>query len=190
MRVNRTKSALLALVLVSALAACNGSTPDDPDAGRVERIPVADNVCDLVPSAVVADWGPRELSHSTRTEALSYGRCSMAGGSADDVTLYLRLTNYAGGDASSAAGFAAGERAESCAGLSASESSSGTVNVTDTSCRASTTTDGTATTTVISEVSETYGVVRIEMRAPRVDKERAGAAVDEILAALQADATS
>lgn len=185
---NRTKTVLLAVVVLPALAACNGSTPDDSP--QVERIPVAENACDLVPSAVVADWGLAEVSHTTTTEtALSFGRCVMAGGSADDVTLDLSLTNYSGGDASSASAFASDERAETCAELSASEGSRGTVTETDSSCRATSTVDGAASTVVISEVDETHGVVRIEMRAPDADADRGETAVDDVLAAVEADAS-
>jgi len=178
------------MLVLPVLVACNESTDDGT--AQVERVPVAENACDLVPSAVVADWDLSEVSHSTTTEtALSFGRCTMAGGSADDVTLDLSLTNYSGGDAGSAAGFAEDERTETCAELSASEASRGTVTETGSSCRATSTVDGAASTTVISEVPETYGVVRIEMRTPTDDDgDRAEAAVDDVLAAVEADAGS
>ena len=189
MRVNRTKTVLLAVCVLPMLVACNVSTSGD--GSQVKRVPVAENACDLIPSAVVADWDLTEVSHSTTTETtLSFGRCVMARGSADDVNLDLSLTNYSGGDASSASAFAADERTETCAELSASEASTGTVTETGSSCRATSTVDGAASTIVISEVTETYGVVRIEMRVPGAEGDRAEIAVDDVLAAVEADTGS
>jgi hypothetical protein len=177
------------IALLLALTACNGSTGDDT--GAVERAEVPENACELVPAELIADWDLADVDHSTSTrESLSFGRCTMAGAAPRGASLDLSLTNYSGGDADSADGFAAGERTDSCAELSATEASRGTFSETDSSCTAKSTTGGTSITTLISDVSETHGVVRIEMSAPAAEADGVESAVNDLLAAVKSSAAT
>jgi hypothetical protein len=172
------------IALLLALTACNGSTGDD--ASAVERVAVPENACELVPAELLADWELAEVDHSTSTrESLSFGRCTMAAGEPGSVSMDLSLTNYSGGDADSADGFAAGERADSCAELSATEASRGTFSETDSSCSATSTSGDTSSTTLISDVTESHGVVRIAMSAPASEADRVESAVNDLLAAVK-----
>jgi hypothetical protein len=178
---------MLMIALLVALTACNGSTSDDTVA--VERVEVPENACDLVPAELVADWDLADVDHSTSTrESLSFGRCTMSGAAPHGASLDLSLTNYSGGDADSADGFAAGERSDSCAELSATEASRGTFSETDSSCTARSTSAGTSVTTLISDVNESHGVVRIEMSAPAAEADGVESAVNDLLAAVKSSA--
>ena len=145
-----------------------------------------DNVCELIPDQIVSRWDLTEVSHSTENDLIGVGRCAMADGASRDVTLDLRLTSYSGGDADSADGFAADDRAETCAGLSAAHAANGTVAEGESSCTVSFSADGNSSTIKVSEVPETFGVVRIEMRAARSDAEQVEAAVEDAMSAVEA----
>lgn len=183
-----TKTTTLLFAMLLVLTGCNGS---DDDGGAVDRIAVPDNACELVPAELIADWDLADVDHSTSTrESLSFGRCTMAGAAPRGASLDLSLTNYSGGDADSADGFAASERADSCAELSATEASRGTFSETDSSCTAKSTSGGTSITTLISDVSETHGVVRIEMSATAAEADGVESAVNDLLAAVKSSAAT
>ena len=114
---------MLALALLLTMSACNDS---DPRSEQVEPVAVPDKACDLVPADVVSDWDLTVSDESTSNrELLGFGRCVMSGPETSEVALDLSLTTYGGGDADSADEFAADERTDSCAELSATESARG-----------------------------------------------------------------
>ena len=181
-----TKTTMLLFAMLLVLTGCTGS---DDDGGVVERIAVPGNACELVPAEVVADWELTEVDHSTSTrESLSFGRCTMAGAAPRGASLDLSLTNYSGGDADSADGFAVGERTDACAELAATEASRGTVSESASSCTAKATSGDTSSTILISDVTESHGVVRIEMSAPAAEADGVDSAVEDLLAAVKSSA--
>ena len=169
---------------VPMLVACNESTSSE--SGRVDNVPVRENVCELVPAEIVSEWDLTEVSHSTDNDLISVGRCSMAAGDPSDVALSLRLTSYSGGDADSASRFAADDRAKTCSSLSATYSAAGTVADGQSSCEVVFSADGGASIISVFEVAEAQGVVRIEMRARESDAEAVEATVEDLTTALEA----
>lgn len=176
------RTVMLALAFLLTLSACSDS---EPRSEQVEPVAVPDEACDLVPADVIADWDLTVSEQSTSNrELLGFGRCVMAGPESSEVALDLSLTTYGGGDAGSADKFAADERSESCAELSATESAKGVIGEDDVSCTATSSAEGTTTTTSISEVADVHGVVRVVLSAEDGEADRVESTVADLVDAV------